>query len=343
MSGGSKIAAAGSAQVGMAWRHPHALSLILDELSRSAPDLARGWFSRLVQAKFEGGVLGVLAANPAQVEYLRRECGSHFVAAAQAVTGRLVSIEFEVAPDTTPAKRIPAFTKSGFTLAKFVVGPGNRFAHASMVAAIEEPGAVYNPLFIHGPKGTGKSHLVEGAAATLRESLGGAVFHFTADSWTAELVKQFEDDTWDEFRRRVRSAGALILDDVQLLGDRPRSLDELFHTINVLLDDQRRIILAADRPPTALTGFPERLIGRFSAGLVAGIDPPDTETRAAILRAKARSLAIEIPNDVIRFLTIDPNRPLHNLLALLTRLDSMSRMEAMPISMEMAKRVIEER
>lgn len=340
MLGGSKVAAMGTARGEVAWKSSRALLLVLKELSRAAPGLGRGWFQRLVQLEFEGGVLRVGVENEAQVEYLRRECGAALVAAAQAVTGRLVSIEFEVLAGACAAAKSPAFTRSKATLAGFVVGGGNRFAHASVLAALEEPGAVYNPLFVYGSAGTGKSHLLDGAAAVLREKLGAPVLHYTADSWTAELVKQYEEDTWEAFRRRVRSAGALILDDVQVLAERPRSLDELFHTINAFLGDQRQIVFAADRPPTELVGFPDRLIGRFGAGLVAGMDPPDAETRTAIVLARARAEAIEISDSVVKALVAEGPELMQELLALLVRLDAMSRMEAMPISAEMVRRAM---
>lgn len=321
---------------------PHAESLlgaILDLLTQHEPGLARGWFSRLQQADFDGGVLRVRTENESQAAHLRTECLAGLVAAAQDLTGRFVSFEFSVAPAAMvieafgSAPREPSF-------AGFVEGPSNRFARAAVIAATESPGEIYNPLFLHGPIGTGKTHLLRAAAAGLRERLDATVFRLSAESWTAELVTHLESDTLENWRQRIRGGGALIIDDVHELADRPRSLDELFHAMNVLIDAGRQLIFASVRAPTELAGFPDRLVGRFSAGLVASLDVADKETRFAILQEKARTLAIEIPDEVVRFLATDSHRPLHNLLAMLTRLDAMSRMEAMPISMEMARRAV---
>lgn len=338
MSGVSRTTLVGGARAEKARRDPHALLSILDELIRAEPNLARGWFHRLIPTRFDGGVLRIQAENAAQVDYLRRECGAPLVAAAQTATGRLVSVEFEVAPSRVEAEPPPRQDKTGRTFGDFVVGPGSRFAHASMMAAVEEPGVTYNALFLHGPVGVGKSLLLEAAATALRGKSQELVLHYSAESWTAELVKQFEDGASDVFRRRTRGAAALLVDDVHRLADRPRSLEELFQALNALLGDQRQVIFTADRPPTELTGFPERLIGRFSAGLVAGIDPPDVETRTAILKTIAKSATIEISEAVVEKLAAEGSGSMHDLSAILVRLDAMSRMEAMPISEEMLRR-----
>lgn len=316
------------------------LPSILERVVGAEAHLARGWFSRLRQLDFDGGVLRVQVENEAQTTHLQHECLARLVAAAQNITGRFVAFEFQVAP--SPPATVPRRSAANEpTLAGFVAGPSNRFARAAVVAVTESPGDTYNPLFLHGPTATGKSHLLRAAAAALRNRLDGKVYAYTAESWTAELVEHFERDTLDTLRSRLRSGGAMIIDDVQELADRPNSLDDLFHAMNALLDDQRQLIFAADRAPNELVGFPDRLIGRFSAGLVASIDLPDEETRIAILKEKARSLAIEVPDSVIQWITADASRSLNDQLGALTRIDAQSRIEAMPVTVELARRAME--
>jgi len=188
-----------------------------------------------------------------------------------------------------------------YTFSNFVTGPCNRLAHAACVAVAESPGHVYNPLFVHGSVGLGKSHLLQAVCHRLRNN-GHAdkhILYLSCETFTNHFVEAIERGALHQFRYRYRHVDVLVIDDIQFLSDREQSREEFFHTFNTLYQAKKQIILSADEAPNGIPRLEERLISRFNWGLVVRIDPPSLETRMAILRKKAAIRCADLPEDVL--------------------------------------------
>jgi len=190
-----------------------------------------------------------------------------------------------------------------FAFETFVEGKSNQLARAASMQVGENPGTVYNPLFIYGGVGLGKTHLMHAVGNMILQRRPGArVIYLHSETFVAEMVKALQHNTIDEFKRRYRSVNALLIDDVQFFAGKERSQEEFFHTFNALFESQQQIILTSDRFPKEVTGLEERLKSRFGWGLTVCVEPPDLETRVAILKSKALQLfRLELPNEVAFF------------------------------------------
>jgi len=190
-----------------------------------------------------------------------------------------------------------------YTFDKFVVGTCNRLAHASALAIGENPGCAYNPLFVHGNVGLGKSHLLQAICHTiLRRDQSARVIYSSCEDFTNAYVQAVQSQKLDAFRELHRTADVLVIDDVQFLANREKTQEEFFHTFNALYDGQKQIVLSSDRPPTEIPTIQERLVSRFKWGLVAEVEAPCLDTRKAIVRRKAEGRGVDLPDEVIAFL-----------------------------------------
>ncbi len=281
---------------------------ILTHVRVHYPDLARGWFVRLSPEGLDSGVLSVNAVTHAQVGYLNDQCGRAFGEAAQAAIGRLISVQFET--DAPPEEGLEplSFEKPesylqlipDYMFSNFITGPCNRLAHAASVAVAKQLGTAYNPLFIHGEVGLGKTHLIQAICHEVREQKPDLnLMYLTCETFSNHFFEAVERGALHQFRYRYRHADLLIVDDVQFLADRDRSQEEFFHTFNTLFQSQRQIVLSADCSPGEIPSLEQRLISRFNSGLVACVDFPCLETRMAIIRTKAKLACIEMPEEVV--------------------------------------------
>jgi len=185
----------------------------------------------------------------------------------------------------------------------FVVGPTNQFAQAACKAVAESPSKTYNPLFIYGGVGLGKTHLMQAIGQHISgKKKGSKVVYITSESFTNEFIDAIQNNTLIKFRKRYRQADILLIDDIQFLADKGRTQEEFFHTFNTLFDGRKQIVLSSDRPPSEIASLETRLVSRFEWGLTAELQVPDTETRVAILRKKAEGMAIKVPSAVLQFL-----------------------------------------
>ncbi|OGO04169.1 MAG: chromosomal replication initiation protein DnaA [Chloroflexi bacterium RBG_13_56_8] len=188
-----------------------------------------------------------------------------------------------------------------YTFETFIVGQSNRLAHAGCLAVAENPGSAYNPLFVYGGVGLGKTHLLHAVGNRVLQDQRRTLY-VSAETFANELIKSIRNRTTEEFRAKYRTIDVLLLDDVQFLINKERTQEEFFHTFNDLYQDNRQIILSSDRPPKAFVGLEERLRSRFEWGLTADVRPPDLETRMAILQAKAEALNAHLPPEVVEFI-----------------------------------------
>lgn len=225
-----------------------------------------------------------------------------------------------------------------YTFENFIVGGGNQFAFAACHAVADTPGRSYNPLFLYGAVGLGKTHLMHAIAHAVRPR-GARTLYITSEMFTNEIVNAIRYRTTEEFRAKYRSVDVLLVDDVQFIAGKDSTEEEFFHTFNALHESQKQIVMCSDRPPKEID-LAERLRSRFEWGLIADIKPPDLETRLAILRAKAEGSDIPISDPVMEFLAEKVTTNVRVLEGLLTRVIAFARIQRQPVTVEMAKQAI---
>jgi chromosomal replication initiator protein len=231
---------------------------------------------------------------------------------------------------------------SNYTFSSFVVGASNQFAHAAARAVADHPGNHYNPLFIYGGVGLGKTHLVNAIGhETLVRQGRGSIFYLSSESFTNQLISHLRSDRMDDFKNKFRQADVLILDDVQFLSGRERTQEEFFHTFNTLYDAHKQIVLTSDKFPHEISGLEERLRNRFEWGLIADIQPPDLETRVAILQKKALAKKIPLPSEVAIFIASHVSSNVRELEGSLTRLEAVSALTRNAITVDFARQVLQ--
>ena len=230
-----------------------------------------------------------------------------------------------------------------YTFANFVVGASNKFAHAAAEAVANKPGEHYNPLFIYGGVGLGKTHLMNGIGHhVLEHSANSKVGYFSAESFMNELITAIREKRMDDFKNRFRKLDVLILDDVQFLAGREQTQVEFFHTFNTLHDSHRQIVLSSDKFPKDIPQLEERLRNRFEWGLIADIQAPDIETRIAILLKKAEVEGLPLSHDVAMFLASKFEANIRELEGSLTRLGALASFLKRPITVDFAREVLKD-
>ncbi len=206
-------------------------------------------------------------------------------------------------PVSAPQNHLPASGEYAYTFDTFIVGSSNKFAHAASVAVAANPANAYNPLFIYGASGLGKTHLLHAICTDIRKNRSDYnIIYVKGDEFANEMITSIQDKTTPAFREKYRQASVLLVDDIQFIGGKESTQEEFFHTFNTLYESGKQIVLASDRPPKEIKTLEDRLRTRFEWGLLADIQPPDFETRIAIIRRKAQLLDIQIPDDVAEYI-----------------------------------------
>ncbi len=331
---------------------------IVKRVRQRHPNLTRHWFDQLRGANLEHGVLQVFCANVPQQRYLAQYCAGPFSEAAQEETAHLVTVRFalpehdaphgsgdrtdlpevhnSLSKDPDPPWRIDLNPEYQFD--QFVTGPCNRLAHAACVAVGNAPGETYNPLFIHGEAGLGKTHLLQAICQEAQAKKADLyILYLSCEAFTNHFVEAIERGALHQFRLRYRRVDILVIDDIQFLAGRERTQEELFHTFNTLHQQRKQIVLSADCPPREIPSLENRLISRFSWGLVARIDRPCLETRMAIVRKKTHRRNIHLPEAVVHFIasTIDTNT--RELEGAITTIDAYSQQLGQNIDLSCAR------
>jgi len=227
-----------------------------------------------------------------------------------------------------------------YTFKSFVVGASNQFAHAASMAVAERPAEAYNPLFIYGGVGLGKTHLLNAIGNHIAEKSDMRIAYVTTEQFTNEVINSIRYDKMIDLRKRYRNIDMLLVDDVQFLAGKERTQEEFFHTFNTLYEAHKQIVLSSDRFPKEMPDMEERLRSRFEWGLIADLQPPDVETRIAILRKKSDDEGVGLPDDVVQFLAASMKSNIRELEGSLVRLGAFASLTGQAITMDMAKNVL---
>lgn len=321
-------------------------SLVIEVPNTFFRDWLISHYSELIDRVLEG-----LASSKVRVEYTiasgKRDLPGNFPEPTAASTG----------PETGPAG--PAASSPGspsrpqghpdvllnprYTFDQFVIGPSNRFAHAAAFAVCESPARAYNPLFLYGGVGLGKTHLMQAIGHHLLERFPESKgLYLSSERFTNQLISAIQNRTMASFRERFRSADFLLIDDIHFIGGKESTQEVFFHTFNALYDAHKQIMISSDRPPKELKGVEERLISRFEWGLVTDVQPPDLETRVAILRKKAEGQGQRVPDEVTLFIAERISSNIRELEGALNRVIAHAVLVGREISPSMAQEVLKD-
>jgi len=284
------------------------LDILSGELTSTAIDT---WFDDCTAVEFKDNRLVICSPSPFKREVIETKFLSHLKKAlAELFAGEvdlLILGEEEVASFLGQGAGPHAASteeREILTFNRFIVGANNKFAHAAAKAVAEKPAVAYNPLFIYGNSGLGKTHLLYAIRHAVREQFPEMqIVYVKGDEFTNELIRAIQTNKNEEFRMKYRAADFLLVDDIQFIAGKDRSQEEFFHTFNALHESGGQIVLTSDRPPKEILLLEDRLRSRFEWGLVADIGPPDYETRIAIIQAKALRLGVTLPEDLVKFIS----------------------------------------
>ncbi len=229
------------------------------------------------------------------------------------------------------------------TFESFVVGPNNEIAHAASLAVAQSPARTYNPLFVYGGVGLGKTHLMQAIGQYVcTKNRNAKVMYLSSELFINEFIDAIQHSTLVKFRKRYRQADLLLIDDIQFLGGKERSQEEFFHTFNTLFDGHKQIVLSSDRPPSEISNLEHRLVSRFEWGLTAELQPPDVETRMAILRKKARTLQIKLRDEIFDFLANRIRTNVRRLEGALMRVASFASLSGKELTNEVVEHLLKD-
>lgn len=300
----------------------HILSIINTKLSKPSFDT---WFKATKIVSLTDRSIVISAPTTFAVEWLESRYTKLVATTVLEYLGKQVDVSFVIEESTVPEqtqvyKDPPApiqaeesvsnMLNPKYTFDTFVIGSGNRFAHAASLAVAEAPARAYNPLFLYGGVGLGKTHLMHAIGHYILEhSPSSKVVYISSEKFTNEFINSIRDNRAESFRNKYRNIDILLIDDIQFIAGKESTQEEFFHTFNALHEERKQIIISSDRPPKEIPTLEERLRSRFEWGLITDIQPPDLETRIAILRKKARAENLDIPNEAMMYIAnqIDTN------------------------------------
>lgn len=298
------------------------LSIINTKLSKPSFDT---WFKATKVVSIDDHSIVISAPTTFAVEWLESRYTKLVATTVYEYLGKQVDVSFVIEESAPPEQppvykepQAPVQTEDSishmlnpkYTFDTFVIGSGNRFAHAASLAVAEAPARAYNPLFLYGGVGLGKTHLMHAIGHYILEhSPSSKVVYISSEKFTNEFINAIRDNRAESFRNKYRNIDILLIDDIQFIAGKESTQEEFFHTFNALHEERKQIIISSDRPPKEIPTLEERLRSRFEWGLITDIQPPDLETRIAILRKKAKAENLDIPNEAMMYIAnqIDTN------------------------------------
>jgi chromosomal replication initiator protein len=294
-----------------------------------------------------------IAPNPLVANWIKTKYSDKIAHLFEVKTGTkpMVSVSIrsqQAATEKSPAAAVPASDKPkhsllnpSHTFENFVVGGSNQFAYAAAKSVSEKPGDIYNPLFIYGGVGLGKTHLMQAIGNVLQHQ-GKSVIYTSIEQFVNDFTRHLRNQTMDRFKDKYRKCDALLIDDVQFLSNKNQTQEEFFHTFETLRNEGKQIILTADKHPKQIAGLEERLKSRFEWGLVADIQPPELETKIAIIKKKCEINRVSLANDVINYIATIISNNAREIEGILSKLHAYAQLMHVDISIEFAKNVLKE-
>ncbi len=331
-------------------------------------DLYNLWFAPLQATGFVEEVLTLQVANDFCEVWLKENYLDLIQDVLAQTSGQPLNVKFQIAPyqpdgrpaagippeqarpreeaetleRATPATREIAFNPKN-TFDTFVVGNNNTFAHAAAMAVSEQPGKAYNPLFLYGGVGLGKTHLLHAIGQhVVAHKKGARVTYLSSEKFTNEFIDAIQNNQLMRFRKRYRHSDVFLIDDIQFLAGKERIQEEFFHTFNTLHEARKQIVLTCDRPASEIQNLEQRLVSRFEWGLVTDMQPPDVETRLAILRKKEKVMGVQLPEEILNFLAERIRTNIRRLEGALVRVASFSSLTGKKITLEVVENMLRE-
>ena len=319
-----------------------------------SPQQFTTWFVNLRLIKFNTKEVYINVPNSFCIEWLENNYMEVISTALSEVTNTNYKIQFvvdskgfqehtlSIQRGSHPSdEKNPGYINKNYSFDNFLVGPCNRLAHAAALAVAESPGTAYNPLFIHGPVGLGKTHLLQAIFLQLQQRSGGRnALYLPCESFVNHYISTIKTGDWDSFRNKYRQIDVLLIDDVHFLANSQSTREEFFHTFNALYTCQKQIVLSSDCPPEEIPTIEERLVSRFRWGLITRIDPPGFETSVAIIQRKTSLLNMEISYDVARYLAEHATSSIREIEGALTNISRYAAINENKIDLNFVKQVI---
>jgi len=320
---------------------------------------ARAWVDSTKPVRLSDDTMVLAAPSPFAKEWLETRYAHAITEALRAAAGRQVqlkvtvertqddeddelpSLDAEPEPVSSVVSTPPPALNPRYLFETFVTGPSNRFAHAAAQAVAEQPARSYNPLFIYGGAGLGKTHLLHAIGHEVHRLYPHATVRYvSSEQFMNEFILGVREEKMPTFRRRYREADVLLVDDIQFLSRGEQTQEEFFHTFNALHNDGRQIVISSDRAPAEIPTLEDRLRTRFEWGLITDVQPPDLETRVAILQKKAEAEGLRVSNDVLAFIATRVQNNIRELEGRLIRVVSYASLSNLPVSLELAQEVL---
>lgn len=318
----------------------------LDE--RMTPGIVSTFFDQSYILEINDQKLTVYAPSEFCKDFIERRCLGYIRDAVRELTSQDYDVdvvceeEMEQFQKSKDRAGKPRFNPQ-FTFDSFVVGPSNRFAYNAALAVTDKPASAYNPLFIYGPSGLGKTHLLYAIANRIQQKYPDFnIVYISSEQFTNELIIALREHRNVEFRKKYRNADLLLMDDIQFIGGKASTEEEFFHTFNELFEGRKQIVVTSDRPPNEISLLADRLRTRFEGGLICDIIPPDYETRMAIIQNKANSLGMDLPDEICNYIAENITNNVRSLEGTVNIIKAYHELNGMPLDLPNVSRAIKD-